>query len=102
MVDSVALRPSRGAAAIYWEAVRPRQRANRHPLGDLLHLRTGDDVVFAVLPAHPCLRAAVVVSAKQHQHGGLTERGARLRTLSVEAPPDADESVVVPLACDGG
>jgi hypothetical protein len=45
--------------------------------------------------------AAVVVVAEQDQRGRLAERRARLRALAVEAAPDADERVVLPLVGDG-
>ena len=52
----------------------------------------------AVRPAHPGLRAAVVVGAEQDERRGLAERRARLGALGVETAPDADEGVRVPLA----
>src|SRR5438309_5358284 len=59
--------------------------------GGALHARSRHDVVGSVSPAHPRLRAAVVVVTEQHQGGGLAERRARLRALGVEPAPHADE-----------
>src|SRR3954454_311267 len=60
-------------------------------------LRTGDDVVAAVGPADPGLVAAVVVGRPQHQRGLVAPHGALLGALVVEAPPEPDEPVAVPL-----
>src|SRR3954471_2466889 len=63
--------------------------------------RAGDDVVAAVRPADPRFVAAVVVVAEQHQGRLLPERGARLVALGIDAAPDADEGVALPLGGDG-
>src|SRR5919201_451053 len=65
-----------------------------------LDLRAGHDVVAPVRPADPRLVAAVVVVAEQHERGRLAHRRARLGALGVEAAPDADERVGLPLVGD--
>src|SRR3954463_4601121 len=62
--------------------------------------RAGDDVVAAVRPADPCLVAAVVVVAEEHERRLLAQRRARLVALGVDAAPDADEGVALPLRGD--
>src|SRR4051794_36004744 len=66
-----------------------------------LNLGARHDVVAAVLPAHPCLVAAVVVVAQEDERRLLVaEDGARLASLFVEAAPEADERVVLELVGD--
>src|SRR5919201_1311789 len=98
----------------FQEYGRPRQRRGRNegvpglgatpPTASLfgLHLRPGHDVVAAVGPAHPRLRAAVVVAGEQDQRRLLAHGRAGPVALGIEAAPDADEGVVLPLLADRG
>ena len=70
----------------------------QRPLATLLTRATMSS--RAVGPAHPGLVAAVVVVAEQDERRRLAQRGARLVALGVQAAPDADERVVLPLLGD--
>ena len=63
-------------------------------------LRAGDDVVAPVCPANPGLVPAVVVVAPDDERRGLAPDGDLLVALGVQAAPDADEAVVLPLVAD--
>src|SRR5579875_1043412 len=80
----------------------PRAAARRaaaqiplRPCAAALHLRAADDLLGAVLVAHPCLLPAVVIGGEQDQPGRTAERGAGLVALGVQPPPDAHERVVL-------
>src|SRR5256885_9697216 len=60
---------------------RAMLKSYERSLGRLLYPRARHDVVGAVGPAHPCLGAAVVVAAEQHEHGRLAHRRAGLGAL---------------------
>src|ERR1700684_2999568 len=77
-----------------------RWTESQDALAASLDARARHDVVGAVRPADPRLRAAVVVLAEQHQRRRLAERDARLGALRVQTAPDEDEAVRVPLARD--
>src|SRR5256714_3630759 len=81
---------------------RAMLKSYERSLGRLLYQRARHDVVGAVGPAHPCLGAAVVVAAEQHEHGRLAHRRAGLGALGIEAAPDAYERVALPLLADRG
>ena len=66
------------------------------------HLRARHDVVLAgVGPADPRLVAAVVVRRPEHEGRVALPDRAGVRALGVEAAPDADEGVLLPLLADG-
>src|SRR4051812_15868309 len=66
-----------------------------------LDLGPGDDVVGAVVgPADPGLVTAVVVVAPQHEARLAVPHRAGIVALGVQAAPDADEGVGLPLLAD--
>src|SRR3954465_14401712 len=60
------------------------------------------DGVRPVREAHPGLVGAVVVGRPQHQPGRVAADRAALVALRIEAAPDADERVGLPLVADRG
>src|SRR5579875_3841919 len=96
---------ARRAAARLGPRATARRAAGEIPLrpcAAALHLRAADDLLGAVLVAHPCLLPAVVIGGEQDQPGRTAERGAGLVALGVQPPPDAHERVVLELLGHGG
>src|SRR5919202_6531953 len=59
-----------------------------------------DDGVAAVVEAHPRLAPAVVVGRPDDEDRVAAADAAGLRPLRLDAAPDADERVLLPLAAD--
>src|SRR6185312_4063148 len=84
---TVAVRRTREVGIFSLSRAMPLNPRGRGPaLAGPLHARAGHDVIAAVGPAHPRLRAAVVVAAEQNQRRRLAERGAWLGALGIETP----------------
>src|SRR4051812_7405682 len=65
-----------------------------------LDRRAADDRVLAVLVAHPGLALAVVVGAPDDERRRAAADLHGVRALGLDAAPDANERVVLPLAPD--